>query len=570
MLNNSTQAIGLGQGDAVGSLKDSSYMARGLASNIYMANLALPPGFSNANFLTSNQLISHTQTGAPAANSNGQPYEFLTGYSVLNIPNVSQNNVPLVAVPLRPLQNPHLVSVADFTTNKSALAGVPSMSAIPPNAYKSFGQVSELQQRTLQTLSCAIAGTSATSADNNGIYSAKIPCGYIVIANGNSTGNLTTPNSAMLGANPFDVYAAGLTDYVMNAAPTNDIFSDILMSNNIYITPSGAMSTNAGDIQKIENWKSANPGQTVVPIAQLGLSSNFGGVFNGVNNPQLAANSINAGDSITTCTSGNTPPGDPNANSTCVNNLPNMEVVYNSNGPGGGGSTLVAGLMSIEYEKAEVIDARPSGGPAYSRLASYPGHGICTGIKDFNFYNNGSNGSLNPSAPANFGGTPTLVSILNDFSADSHTNQFSSQMLAELTNRMYEMRPTSTPQDITNLLNSVVAPMGRLTYIYVDPQTNNFYTGLNAPSWVSSNQALTDFSPDGGSLVADTGFYNADGIYVNLDGEEGYPHPWDCEAGTATENKAVWTRSSGYNCLLGVLRMMNCTVDGGGGWRCPC
>jgi hypothetical protein len=162
------------------------------------------------------------------------------------------------------------------------------------------------------------------------------------------------------------------------------------------------------------------------------------------------------------------------------------------------------------------------------------------------------------------------MSILKDFAADSKTNQSATNILAEITNRMYEMRPTSSPADITTALTNAALPMGKLVYIYVDPQSNTFYAGMNAPSWVSSNPTLANFNPDGGSIVADTGFYNTDGVYVDLDGEMGFPHPWDCESTSSTDNKAVWTRSSGYNCMLGVLRMMNCTTDGGGSWRCPC
>jgi hypothetical protein len=575
MLNNSTQAIGLGPNDAVGLLKDSSYMARGLASNVYFANLSLPPGFSSNSFITNYEVQAHKQSGQLATDQGGQPLEFLQGYSVLNIPNVSQNTLPLVAVPLRPLQNPHLVAVSDFTTNKSAINGVQpsSMPAIPPNAFKSFGQVTQLTQSTLQTLSCAVAGTSAAAADNNGYYGAKIPCGYIVVANGNSTGSLATPLTASVSPNAFDAYASGFTDNVLNGAPTNDLFSDILMSGPIYVAPNGAMSTNQGDLTKIENYRSTNP-TGPVPLGALGISSNFGGVVNGVNNPQSAANGIGANDAITACTSGNTAPGDPNANPLCVNNMPNMEIVYNTNGPGGGGFTPVRGLMALEYEKAQIIDPRPSGGPANSALANFPGGGVCTGIKDFNFYNGSStspaNGSLNGMTPANFGKPPTVLSVLNDFAADSKTSQNASSILAEITNRMYEMRPTSTPQDITNALTNAALPMGKLVYIYVDPNSNSFYAGLNQPSWVAGNSTLTNFNPDGGSIVADTGMYNADGVYVNLDGEMNYPHPWDCESTSMTENKAVWTRSSGYNCMLGVLRMMNCTTDGGGSWRCPC
>lgn len=119
----------------------TSYMARGKASNVYFDKNAFPPDAP----LPDSDMI---------ADAGGKIKTYLKGYSSIS----SASNLvgcPVTwAVPLRPGEQPHLVSVDDFTSKASP----PFPNAIA-NSFKSGGSASFIRTGTdVELRSCAIVG----------------------------------------------------------------------------------------------------------------------------------------------------------------------------------------------------------------------------------------------------------------------------------------------------------------------------------------------------------------------------------------------------------------------------
>lgn len=135
---------------------------------------------------------------------------------------------------------------------------------------------------------------------------------------------------------------------------------------------------------------------------------------------------------------------------------------------------------------------------------------------------------------------------------------------------MYQIRPESTSTEIQAVLNNSL-PMGAVRYIWMDPNTRQwkFTDSSNPPAGVNINQ----INPDGSDTLASTGWIQGNRNFVNIESEQGYPSPWDCFGGPEdmTKSEAWWIRSSGFNCLQGILRFKNC-ANGGSTipWDCPC
>ncbi|CAM6001763.1 unnamed protein product [Sphagnum balticum] len=436
------------------------------------------------------------------------------------------------------MQKPHLVGASEFNLNKNAIAGLSqtATAAVPPNSFMSGGMAKELKSaKILQTLSCAVVGT----VNPSGQYIAKIPCGYLVVANGNSTGSLTTPITASSESSPgpivMDQYAAGLTDSACNFG-NRDIFSDVLMSNVVYVTPNGAMSENSATLQAIIDWKNNQSG---APLPDT--------LYNAIDGPepkQQFAEAIDPNQGYVGCTNYNSAPGDPNANSTCTTNLSKMCDVYQTNFTGGSDGAQLTNLTAIEYEKAEVIDARPLGIYSHtSKLATYSGGGVCTGMKNMPL------DKIPYKAAIDFGVTATISNLLgpnSTFTNCANSSANATTIYNQFKQRLYEIYPSAQDSDIARVLSAEL-PMGSVKYIYFDPTTQNLVVtdAANVPSWINTNNV----QPDGSTVIASSGPVDLLNTFVDMNGEQGFDSPWDCSAQTSATSEAIWTRSSGYNGL---------------------
>jgi len=561
MLNAGSSAIGTVSAD-----KDVSRMSRGQASNVIFPSNVLPSEFS----FVAPSFNKQYSTTTLAGNNN----QYLAGYEPITIPGVTDAKTVLVGVSLHPMQNPHLVGASDFNVNKNAITGITQTetNAVPPNSFKSGGMAEELKSaKILQTISCAVVGT----VNPNGQYTASIPNGYMVIANGNSSGNLTPPSSAASETLPgpivMDSYASGLVDSAYGGG-TQDIFSDVLMANTVYVTPNGAMSEQVGTIQAIIDWKNT---QVAAGLPTTPVPANLANAIDGPNPKQSSADGIDPQAGYVACTNQNSAPGDAGSNSTCVANLSTMADVYLSNTQGGTQGGSLAHLTAIEYEKAEVINPRPGGGPANSKLATFngggmnanqplPGNGVCTGMMAQPL------GSIPPTAAIDFGTTPTIANLIgpgSTFTNYSATAANATTIYNQFKQRLYEIYPGAQDTDIQAVMTTAI-PMGSVKYIYYNGTTQHLTVSdvSGVPSWINTQSV----EPDGSTVTADTGSINLIGTFVDISGEAGFPHPWDCEGGAFARSEAIWTRSSGYNGTLGVLRFTQCATDEGTEWRCPC
>lgn len=517
--------------------KDISYMARNFGTNLTIGQMVLPTEYT--------QFIDPTFVGGNTVNKRSSVY--VKGYSLINIPGITSDSHPLMGVPLRPQEKPHLVSNPDFKDNlTSPLPGSNSVNTrVPPNAFHSAGSSAELKttQRTLAR-SCAIVG----SVDITGEYSASIPCGYIAIANGD--GPLPSGSVGFTGP------ASGLSDQAFGGGP-NDIFSDLLMNQPVHVTTNGgqtAMDTNLNDILAIRNFKSDNPGQ---PVPQ-----NLVNNLDGPSPKQAAADSIpdrNTPLNMSSCDNYNSTPTSPQADPNCFNNLQAMATTYGFPLPNGSNGNSLTGLMAIEKYKAQVINPRPGGGPAIVTGME----NICTGIKQFPL------GGITANEPINFGKPGSVGNLIQSFLSYSNTAPMGSVINNQLRLKIRQIRPETSEDEINTFLSSASLPMGQVRFIWMDDsRTLRFTAKGSLPSWISGDAVL----PDGTGTLSSTGNITGNRNFVNIEGEQGYPSPWDCFGSGPDQTKTdmLWQRSSGFNCLQGVLRFRNCVNANTDPWDCPC
>lgn len=523
---------------AISSAKEIAYMVPSFATNLQMQTNVIPAEFTamDPNFYSNSTIADNGNT-------------YLKGYNFFNIPSITDvKSFPLMGVPMRPMEKPHLVSWKNFHDLQSTpLPGdikEPAISRIPPNAFKSagFNPEDQYSPRGVQTLSCSIVGT----VNLQGQYPPSIPCGFIVVANGAGSTPINTsgPVTVVGGSVSAPGYGGGV----------GDIFSDVLMYNTVYVTKNGAMAESLKAIQDIQQYmqNQAAKGQAMTPVP-----ANLANAIDGPSPKQSFADGIDPYETPAACDNHNSAPGSPGTNPQCANNLSSMASVYGTNLPSGGNGTTVNGLIGTEAVKALIINGRPGGGPVDASFAS-----TCTGLKSFPL------AGITGSAPTEFGGVPSVGAMVAQFKNYGPTSGNGSTIYNQIVTKLYQMRPTSKQTDIDTFLASAVVPLGQVRYLWVDLNGSFQCTGSSGlPSWINPNSIL----PDGTAISADTGWQNLDGTFVNLDGEAGFPHPWDCSGGPAqAKNDETWTRSSGYNCLQGVLRFSNCARDGGGLWHCPC
>lgn len=524
----------------VSQVKQISYMVPNSATNLQLNPAVIPQTFLDANKdFVANNIV--TQAGGT----------YLKGYSFINIPTITDNSTyPLMGVPLRPKSNPHLVSEFDFQAKKqSPLSGASSMAAasrIPPNAFRSGGLGFENHQGHFSGMqSCAIAGTVA----EQGSFTTSIPCGYIVVANGPGL----TPSVTAGQVNTTLPIAAGMRADGYGGG-NGDIFGDLLMYNTVWVTSNGAMSQDPQSIADIQKWKQQ---QALANLPTTPVPANLANAIDGPSPKQSYADGIPASESPTPCKGSNSAPGNPGFVQLCGDNLPAMASVYGSNLPSGGSGPAMTGLMALEREKAGVITPRPSGGPAV--ISDLPA-GTCTGLNYFPT-------SISNSAPIQFSTPGTIGSLMKSFDQYPGLAAREQRVTDTMTMKIRQIKPDVSQSDLNDIFNQPL-PMGQLRYIWFD-QTANKMKVTNAaslPSYINPNNIL----PDGSKYTVTTGSLDVVPSFVNIPGEQGFPNPWDCNGTASYNNTMEWTNSSGFNCVQGVLRFMNCATDAGQPWHCPC
>lgn len=470
-------------------------------SNVHVFNSQIP---ANA---AAQALLTNTNAIQKRGSKN-----YLVGYTPITVGTLS-----IFAVPVRPGEQPHLVSQKQFGAEGDsplAAGGAGTDSFLPPNAFQSHSKSKEMHiSSDLQAKSSAIVGTLDVD------FPASIPNGFIVVDNQVTPGlSNTIP--------PF----------------VNDIFADVMMAPGVHLLPSdGFMSKDASVFQAI---KTATPNAS----GNIPLSTVEGKDIKPMpNQTQLNEMHQHLQSQNTIICNNVTAFAEP-----CKSALNAIQSTYTPNSSGNGGGGTYANLMAVEWLKSEVLRVRgglPMDGPGCGFAKA---NGACTGLKA---YNHASSYSTVP-----FGTDGTLDTLM--------TQSGGSSFKTDIQQRMAQINPTAS--DFNSVFSTTI-PMNTLNYLFYSRSLNRFTIAsalpFQAPDLSDSSLKL----PDGTPQTLQSQIDDLNGEIINVPGEQGYPNPWDCPAsdhGTSLDT-STWIPSSGYLNLLGVIRLRNC-ASGGGNWCCPC
>ena len=515
-MSNSTRMLGNG---IAGNTAEFSTAYMRQASNL--TKLGKSPAPSNVSLVAaqipSTQLPTYKSF---TVNKNGKDY--IVGYT--NMSPVAGLNI--MAVPVRPGEQPHLVSQSDFANEQASPLPSGTNSLIPPNAFMSGSLTKEVDSSANVAMrSSAIVGTL------NVDFPAALPHGYIIIDNKGS-----------------DV--AGTS----NAA--NDVFSQRLMEPEHVNVAGGFIASNKapalnGD-SVFNTIKSATPDASGnIPMSAAN------GIDNAISQSQLNqlhSDLKNGTLSPSTCDTSNSTTGSPSPDPQCIAAVPTMMSTYGSSGGSTAGS--VNGLMSIEALKDNIIAVRASpdgAGCGHADATATP----CTGLKKYD-----KRAKTSSTAPLYL--ISSTSGTLNDLLTQTTVGAAAVNPVikTQMQQRMAEMAPTAT--DFESVFSRTI-PFDTVQFLFWNGAAFDVQPSLPG-AW-----GLPVYGTADGPHINSQDNIGANDLLVDVDGDGGYPHPWDCES-SATSNdadKADWQPSTGYLNLLGIIKFQNC-AGGGGDWCCPC
>lgn len=512
----------------VGTEHAISLMARGAATNVY---------------LEANQILG----GGPALDSSntttvdGQPANrrFLKGYTML----ASNGSEQVWGVPLRPGLPPHLVSQRNFNADQ-ARGPIPNF--VPPNAYRSAGRATDKTASAQSTR--ALAMSLVGSLDSQ--FAGDIRRGVIVVDN---TGSLSGVQ-----------YGGGF-----------DIWQDKLMSPN-YIEVLGGNANNGliadqsgggntlQDVKQFvnQNYDALMNGDSTAQ-SQLAAKLNAAGIDSWgpyTANPSALASNTNfinfvRNSNVTKCTNGSTThaQGGPPATTMTSDggqpcNLDKFISTYGQPGDPGATGNPVNNLMAVEKYHLDICAERASG----AECAVITANANNTGLKRYRRNDCG------------------LTEIREGRLMELLQQTQSTSIVPQLKTYMRQMKPGVGEAEMNNALNSTVA-FNRVSYIFLNPSSNTIVLSTSLPPWPLPDLTIPGMNiPDGSPQNYTSGAFSLDEI-TNCSGECGYPHPWDCplDSQATGQDSAIWTPSSGFRNIMGVLKLRN-RAAGGGQFCCPC
>lgn len=543
-LQNSLRMLGNTNTQDVSAETQNAFMKPGAASNVFINASQVPGGLNFANDSSS------------VFNLNGRLY--LRGYTNLNT-----GNVRPVAVPLRPGEQPHGVSLDDFhaTAAQTPLIGTRANPLLPPNAFRSGGTATERFQTNNQVLTraCAVVGSLNLN------YPAMIPRGFILVDNAGASlsGPVQTLPSPP-GRAP-DMFVALMN--IVNVAQSN---------GRTYISE----NADYGDLRnRINNAQ----GQDMQSARERAATDwlNDGNFIDSPSNftAQQLVQDFGPGSTPTIFNCDNTPAsvGGPPCNQ--LQNQFNQTYSPSRFGP----PNQADNLMAIERFKALVLEIRHGvdfgGSACRTAFGNYP----CTGLKKYPL-DIRSNPSQIPFGEPNC----TIRELFNQMTTGAGTIE------QDMRVRMHQIRADDSNAVVDQEINAIfndpanAVPFGEIRIIFRDPNTrrlvlrrvNQYPSAWQVPQNIDFDNPNAQI-PDGpmpslanrfeAQRQAQVEGFTHGGGLINLPNEGGYPNPWDCPpgAGATTLDKAQWRPHSGANNLLGVLRFRNC-ASGGGSWCCPC
>ncbi len=557
-----------------GGAPEFSYLDRGQPSSVYVDphQLADYDFTANSSALYNNKIAPLTGTVSSASDAGSNKY--LLGY----IDGIKPDNTyqSTYFVPLRPGARPHLVSRPLFTANQVATSGAGAFNWATPVA-------NAVSQKTIKQDSEAAFAQFAAYGQMQPIDPKGIPLsikhGFIRIING---GPSPASGYAAAGGNNQDVFVYTMNDPQFYAVDSTGHALPYFIGQNdpSFAAVSQALAT-GGTLSNCSGFS--------VGYALNGNTIGAGGVTT-PNCQQITGLSPNVINNHTLSTPGSAPNSDMHQyNSSDLLGYyarPLLEAAYNLQPAQATGSNGVSVNVGDSVNLA-LLTARAQGnnftlnaGAYTSGIAYIPPNRGSLSSPNFMIAQQPEGAYLNSSAGGGQEGIQKYGKIWN--------------ILAQ---RFYEIDPSwptycqdpADPQhrpNVDTILSQAMVPLGKNGIIYYSASGNGGRGGLvlkeeqaaiaDAP-WLS---AFVNQTPDGRTptsptevktfpLVAEGGTGgDAPSGMIDVDGDWGYPHPYDDPPSIAILNWFTYTQSSGYNNLLGELKL-GATNTNGATNACP-
>lgn len=361
---------------------------------------------------------------------------------------------------------------------------------LPPNAFRSAGTAHERTSSSLlKAISCSIVGSLGSK------FTASIPRGYLVITNPAGRMDATPP------PNPANIL-------------NNELFTGIFVADN------GAFSLDRTLIERWADYNSVSPPTGAAPPTE-GLFGDPRGIR------ALGGNGYPIQCDYTSMDG-------PGANAGCQQLAGAFREAY-------GGQDRLPGvpaeLTATEQMRANVWDVFPAGGP----VQTPPGF---TGVRIFSYT---QPSPVAEGQPPVFTQAGTAAQILSQVGNGSGSEQ---SILSQIRQRIREIKPEATSAEIDGLLASRTLNLGETLYIYLSG--GQLLLTPTPPPWLVPGTV-----PDGTPSTITSSFQTI-GISVNPPNDAGFrnvvfgqmPNPATFALG---QEEAIFTPSSGFNNLLGVL-----------------
>lgn len=543
----------------------TSYMARGKASNVYIDPAEVPPGAS----FQPGDLVSKDVNGNK---------QFLVGYQAITSASGINNCPATWAVPLRPGEQPHLVGINDFDSNKSR----PFTPFTLPNAFKSGGEASFIRTgANVQLRSCAIVGVLEK------VFPLESPGGTIIVDNSgtnvssveiNDSGSsiYADPNKMM---NPAGVEIFSVTAH--GSFPTGEKTRQFMIHSKDGSFPSddikaNAQSTRDGAIhvkapadksrtfpgnefpKDFDHWamQMHNQGRYQSQYAER---SQIMGTGQGTGQPVSGGVAATI-EHVSFCNNMSFDGGGGAAVPSECGNTPAFAALCNGQigiPSGGTGTTTYNDLMPLE-QYILAIKGGFGGGAGCVVIPAMGPIGSC-------------GNSIAGSGMKHITGEPpfpegTLDQLLSDTISDGGTLN---SIKADMSAKMRQIVNGSNPASIFGQ----IVPYNKV--VYIRKAGNSLVMDTTRPTSLQYNYESQDpvqrpiVSPPlnipDGNMVLGTRQIHVSGTWVPF-------FMWECGSGMATGQSAAlakWWPSTGKGGLLGVLRFNNCSEANGDDWCCP-
>jgi hypothetical protein len=595
--NNIVNAPGYGAAWMLGGTSSSV----AASSNLYFEKdqfgpqITLPTGLFNTN--------ATIQPPPDKSGTQGNYPGYVLGYTPFKLSvngSGGMQDLFYTALPVFPMQMPHLVSIGDFNANSDGSFD----NFVPPNAFKVSSKSLDSNSSTFGgSVACALIG----SVDQG--YSVSMPAGYIEIFNRPGTtlsGIIPTDNSNNIFNNEM-FNPPGISLSVVNGSSgPAAVFSNVPGSGNTSSNPqtlvddwasyNSGSNNGSGAPSTSQIYAATDPDKAGTPATRSLLTQIKAPFYTDSKSNNCLTQLQQAG----------------YLQGTCLGWLNSMALTYGRTLPNGQGtdmSTMGAVFSNVDVIKYQVINAfqnhmqgvaivAPSG-PTYSDNAAMSGSTGMGMYEDKNFP--GQVLGATHTYPSPYNTMPimkpkTPYIYLQQIDAWGNSNSCGTQtVMNQLYYRCKQIQPSCTLQDVQNLLASNSMPMGEKFYIYLPKadQTASLVMDAGPPPAFSS--AIADGQPvdPTNHCQGEYGLVNkmvdvtrnpqywgvgpestaiSEGD-LNLHAQPYYgpttPIGPDGQiAGLTGIDHALWQTSSGYGNLLGHLEFAN-TVLGGNMFNTP-